>query len=504
MSHYDVIVIGGGLGGLVSGAKLAKEGKKVLLVEQNHVLGGCATTFRRRDFLMEVGLQQLDGLDINDPKMEIFEDLGVFDNITFVQPKEFYRFVRGEEEFVLPTNTGDAQRMLIQHFPKEKKGIRKFFRTIAAIRKQIFQLPIERKKLILAFPLLPFTSPQLVRYMFTSLGSFMDSIFKDERLKLLLQANLLYFNDDPYTMSLLFFSAGQASYFGGGVHYIKGGSQTLSDYLGKVIMDHGGEIKLRHIATEILTEDNQATGVEYQQSFGEQAEKQIAYAKCIIANAAIPNVATMLPEHNATKLKKSINSLKPSSTLLSVLIGFKREIRELKNLHYATAVFDDEVVSQKDILPNNQGTFEKKNFVFTDYSQVDSALTPKGKSFGSIITVDYIGNWKKLDKKAYRVKKEEVAQIFFDRLEKLIPGIKSEIEYYVVSTSRSISRWTLNPKGSIYGFAQTPLQAGLFRVPNRSPVDNLYFSSAWSYPGGGFSGAIVGGWYTAKLILKRN
>jgi len=36
----DIIVIGAGLGGLVSGAKLAKEGKKVLLIEQHTIPGG--------------------------------------------------------------------------------------------------------------------------------------------------------------------------------------------------------------------------------------------------------------------------------------------------------------------------------------------------------------------------------------------------------------------------------------------------------------------------------
>ena len=61
---YDVIVVGGGLGGLTAGAKLAKEGRKVLLIEQHDRPGGCATTFKRRDFIMEVGLHEMDGLDI--------------------------------------------------------------------------------------------------------------------------------------------------------------------------------------------------------------------------------------------------------------------------------------------------------------------------------------------------------------------------------------------------------------------------------------------------------
>ena len=69
--QYDVIIVGGGLGGLTSGAKLAREGKKVLLLEQHDRPGGCATTFKRKDFTMEVGLHEMDGLHPSDPKTKI-------------------------------------------------------------------------------------------------------------------------------------------------------------------------------------------------------------------------------------------------------------------------------------------------------------------------------------------------------------------------------------------------------------------------------------------------
>ena len=84
MKQYDVIIIGGGLGGLTAGAKLAKDGKKVLLIEQHNIPGGCATTFRRKDYIMEAGLHAVDGLDEQDPKRKIFEDLGVFDQVQFI------------------------------------------------------------------------------------------------------------------------------------------------------------------------------------------------------------------------------------------------------------------------------------------------------------------------------------------------------------------------------------------------------------------------------------
>jgi phytoene dehydrogenase-like protein len=44
MSHYDVIVIGGGHNGLINAAYLARAGRKVLVLERRHVVGGAAVT----------------------------------------------------------------------------------------------------------------------------------------------------------------------------------------------------------------------------------------------------------------------------------------------------------------------------------------------------------------------------------------------------------------------------------------------------------------------------
>jgi all-trans-retinol 13,14-reductase len=73
---YDVIVVGGGLGGLTAGAKLAREGKKVLLIEQHTQPGGCATTFKRGDYTLEVGLHEMDGPSPRDMKNRISANLG--------------------------------------------------------------------------------------------------------------------------------------------------------------------------------------------------------------------------------------------------------------------------------------------------------------------------------------------------------------------------------------------------------------------------------------------
>ena len=52
---YDYIVIGAGYGGLVSAALLQKNGFKVLLIEAHKYIGGCASYYKRKNFLFDVG-----------------------------------------------------------------------------------------------------------------------------------------------------------------------------------------------------------------------------------------------------------------------------------------------------------------------------------------------------------------------------------------------------------------------------------------------------------------
>jgi all-trans-retinol 13,14-reductase len=476
---YDAIIIGAGLGGLTAGAKLAREGKKVLIIEQHSKPGGCATTFKRGDFTMEVGLHEMDGPSPRDLKARIFNELEVFENVEFIKVPEFYRFVSNNYDITIPHDPQKAATILKDKFPEESDGIDAFFHQLLNKIKKTSENETNNDR---------------------SLGEFLDSIIGNEDLKLVLLGNLGYFHDDPYTMSLAYYSVAQGSYYNGGASYIKGGSQILSDYLSKYIQDHGGIVLLNHLVTGIIEENNKLTGVTYFSKRSTSSEILEASADEIIFNAAMPAVADLLPAVYSRKLKALIGNQKPGASLLTIYFGFRNNLKKIGNNHYSAFIFDSSVRTQADIIGNNKGDFNKRSFTFIDYGQIDSGLAPVGKSVGAICCIDYLNDWEQLSEEKYVKKKEEVARIFINRLEKLIPGISEEIEYYEVGTSLTIKRYTLNPAGAVYGFAQTPS-----RVVNdpASIAVNLHFASAWGKTGGGFSGAIYCGYLCAYNILRK-
>ena len=129
-------------------------------------------------------------------------------------------------------------------------------------------------------------------------------------------------------------------------------------------------------------------------------------------------------------------------------------------------------------------------------------MAPKGKSVAILCVADHFSAWKELNEEEYKRKKDDAARLLLGRLEELFPGILDAIAWYEVGTPKTIQKYTLNPEGAIYGFAQLPTQAGIFRLSNRSPIKNLYYASAWTNPGGGFTGAIMSGWFCANEVSR--
>jgi phytoene dehydrogenase-like protein len=473
---FDAVIIGAGLAGLVCAAKLSLDGMKVLLIEQHRVPGGYATTFRHKEYLIEVGLHEMDGFEGGNLKNKIFSELEVFNHVEFPKPDAFYRFVSKEADILVPHEVEKAKAVFTARFPHQAEGIATYFERISNFRKYRTRDNSE----------------------ITSLGSYLDTILSDDLLKLALCGNLMAFSDDPYQITLDYFAQAQGTFHLSSGVFIRKGSQELSDYLMNFIRNHGGTVRLRHRADKIIIENNRAVGVQYHAVAA--PEKTIrAAAGYTIANTSALNVTNELVGHQA--MKEAIEKKEAGPSMFTLYLCFDKPLCDIGNPSYCTCLFPEDIRSLSDIGRTNRGRFEEKHFVLTDYSHIDSGLAPPGKSVAVIVCDDYASNWNSLAKPEYKIEKERVSRLFIDRLETYLPGMKEHLVWYDAATPLTLERYTRNPGGAIYGYAQSPANA--LHQGNDRFLENLYFASAWDKFGGGFSGAIYSGYFNAIEITRQ-
>ncbi len=463
----NIVIIGGGLGGLTSGALLAKHGYKVTLLEQHNIVGGCATTFKRKGgFTCEVGLHEMDGVYSNPNIKNIFEQLDVYKNIEFIKPNEFFKINSCFGEFVMPDGVENAKNALKQKFPEETKVIDEYFKIIFEISECFENLSNLKWYHYLFFP---FLFAPLLKYKNKSVTEVLNSLTKNEELKLTLNANVQYYNDSPDTLSILLHGVAQSSYYEGGGYFIKGGSYKLSEYLSDVIKQNGGEVIIKATVTK-------ATKNSVTYSYKNQ---EITFNADIIISNISPLDTYKLFDIAYTEEKQIAESFS------SIYIGFSKNLKEV----YGKGAYSNFIIT------------DNQPFVFVDYSQITSGLVDDNKSFGEICLPDKLVNWELLNEDEYQKQKELLLETYLDKLEMYYPNIKEIIEFAEVATPKTMVRYTKTPNGTAFGYKPTPQQ--FFRVPKikSDRINNLYFVGQFVICGG-FSPAIMSGEMCYTEILK--
>jgi phytoene dehydrogenase-like protein len=496
-AQHDVIVIGGGLGGLSAAAKLARAGLDVRLLERHVQPGGYASTFYRDPYEFEISLHELSGIGTEGNRGPLYHDLeslGVAQRLRFIEIEHLYRAVAPDHglDIRLPANWDGALETMISSFPNEERGLRRLFARFRQIQREVRAIGESGEA--------PSVVKALTRYPAVShaaavpLSALLYRELKDPLARMALGQAWSFFGLPPSKLAAVLYAGGLASYMTYGASYIEGKSQALSNAFVEVIEEAGGEVSLGDGVKRILTEGDRVTGV-----LTEHGEHLVA--DTIVANANPVTVALDLigADRVPETFLRRLSITEPSISTVCVYLGLAADTNELGFEDHE--VFINGTVDLEQQFRDAAKLEPPDSLLLTAYSVADPNFSPPGTSVAVLVALADGRAWQTVDPADYPALKQRYAEALVERASRIYPALPGSIEVSVVSTPLTNMRYTGNVAGAIYGFANTPAENPVFRLDQRGPLEGLWFAGAWTQPGGGFEPTISSGIGAAGSIL---
>nr|MDO8100045.1 NAD(P)/FAD-dependent oxidoreductase [Candidatus Njordarchaeota archaeon] len=479
--EYDVIVVGSGIGGLTCGALLSKRGYKVLVLEQHYQVGGYCSSFERKGFTFNTGVEDVSGVWENGPIAFLLDELGLKKDELFV--RNTTRYIFKGRSIDIPNSVEKFTKLLSEMFPGEKRSISNFFKEAKEAYDECYkEVPLygtpltaaliakvlgERK--LLAYPL---ERPHFYDWMQKTFKQKLDEHFKNEDIETFLSSLLGYVGTTPEkTPASSALVACVAYYLHGGGFFPKGGAQHFANTLSSYIENHGGKVLVKHKADRILVEKGKIRGVK--------VGDKVSRSPIVVANAnAKTTFLELIGEANLNKkFVDYIKGLRMSPACFLVFLGVDMDLSKLTTL--------------------NKNVDEGYEIVFN--SNADPSLAPQGKASVTLLTSANYHDSPERGTKEYQQKKREFAEALIRKAEKVIPGLDKHIIVLDAATPKTFERYTFMPEGAIYSFDQS---SETKRPYFKTPIKGLYLASSSTFPGGGIEAVAISGTICANDICN--
>ncbi len=491
MFKTEVVVVGAGIAGLTSAAILSKLGFSVTLIESHNQSGGCAGTFKRKNYIFDVGATQVAGLEEGGIHSRIFNFLEIpLPEASILNPACIVDLNDGSKPIPIWYDKSKWIKEREIQFP----GSHKFWQLCSLIHQSNWAFANKD-------PILPIKNLWDVSQLLKALGPsnlitgllLKSTIFdilricglsKNERLIKFLNLQLkLYSQEDVYNTAALYGSTVlQMAQQPHGLWHLKKSMQALSESLEDSLNKTGVNIAFSQKVTSINFEDVKK---RWKVSAISKQENIDYYSDNVIYTLPPQSLLKHLKDslkinHN---YKNKIDSLPAPSGALVFYSALKKEhIKTIFSNHYQ-------------IVSDELGSF------FVSISEDGDGRAPKGQItlIASIFT--QTKDWFNLDNHEYIIKKRDYLKKISIELESQFDISSENWLHKELATPLGFQRWTNRPNGIVGGLGQNPDIFGLFGLSSRTPFQGLWLCGDSIYPGEGTAGVSQSALMVTRQIL---
>jgi phytoene desaturase len=497
MADYDVIVIGAGVGGLGAGALLAKQGRKVLVLEQSDRVGGCCSTYEKDGYHFDIGASIIEDAQVMD---WLFQRLGTTlrNEVELVAPDPVFTVILGDgTKMSYPLSVEASAAEIAKISPGDAKNWIKFCDYMKGFNdaavKGFFVKPCntfgDMFKMFV-------DTPKMLQYPSLFTGSYQAALkkfFKDPRIMESISFQAFYAGLPPELLPGLFAVIPYSEHEG--IYYSKGGMIAIPAAMQRVGEKLGMTVKLNTLVKKVLIKDRRATGVKL-------ADGTEITANIIVSdiNAKKLYLELIGEELLSGMVRTGVKSYECSMSTPTIYLGV--DYTPPLESHHTLATIPVEEMNNYWWDEYEQGRYPDKQWGIISWTtHSDPGLAPAGHN---VIILTLAPGAYKLEGTTWDKEKRGLMERIIKYYSKTyVPGLEEHIKVAEFSTPVDYERRLLTPEGAIYALRQDVPHSTVFRPAAKSKsFKGLYLVGASTHPGGGVPVVTASAMNAADLIAK--
>ena len=477
----NIVIIGAGIGGMSAAARLAKAVHEVTIYQNSDRSGGKCRTEWFGDYAFDTGPSLLTLPAVyRDLFLKTGKRIEHVLNIKPVDPAFNYHFSDGSSVLFPNLSNPNTYNEIEKSYGLVASNQWKELIDRAERMWEVSREPFIESELNSIFSLLK--RKNLLRDIkeiapFTSLRKLSEKLKLDPHLQMIVDRYATYTGSDPRSApAVLLTIAFVESTFG--AWHIEGGVGQLSTALEQRCSDLGVKFKFNTLVSQILVNNNHATGIKT--SDGKEFK-----ADLVVANSDAEYIYNKLLANNVNAARSERRKLKFATKSLSgfsLLLGLDNSKGKAVPIDHHNVYFPNNYDSEFDDVFTKQIPVQDPTIYIC--APKDPHMTKGENKEAWFVLVNaprhqVDGGWD------WRQGGAEYGQKIIKKLDALGLNVSSRLDFMKYRTPADLENYAMAPGGSIYGSSSNSAASAFLRAKNRSKIKGLFCVGGSSHPGGG-------------------